>query len=199
MYRLERPNMAVNDPRVASGSSVRRYQMWNTWDITATEGRQHIVDWVATVARGADGGRLKNLVLSCHGLPGVLQLGEGFTSRHLALFAAWRGLVEKIWLPNCLVARIPDAAMQAQMDRDYPGWGVSDGNVFCSTLAKQVQCYVVAATEQQCEMPITLPADQMTSFEGLVLSYGPAGNVTWSSRNPSMWTNSSGACVPVPD
>jgi hypothetical protein len=199
MHTLARPNMAVNDPRVRGGSSVRRYRMWNTWDISATESRQHIVNWVATVVRGADGGKLRNLVLSCHGLPGVLQLGEGFNSTHLALFASWRGLVEKVWLPNCLVARIPDAAMQARMDRDYPGTGVSDGNVFCSGLAKQVRCYVVAATELQCESPVTLPVDQMTSFEGLVLSYGPDGNVTWSHRNPSTWFNASGACVPVPD
>lgn len=185
MYRLERPSMALNDPRVAGGGSVRRYQMWNTWDIQQNESRQHIINWVAQVARGAPGGKLKNLVLSCHGLPGYLQLGEGFNVTHLALFAGWHGLVEKIWLPNCLVARIPDAAMQAQMNRDYPGWGVSDGNVFCSSLAKQVQCYVVAATETQLERPVTVPMDMMTSFEGLVLSYGPGGNVTWSSRNPS--------------
>ncbi len=185
MYKLERPSMAVNDPRVAGGGSIRRYQLWNTWDIQPNESRKHIIDWVAQVARSATGGKLKNLVLSCHGLPGYLQLGEGITVEHIALFAEWRGLVEKIWLPNCLVARIPDAAMRAQMQRDYPGWGVSDGNVFCSSLAKQVQCYIVAATETQLERPITLPMDMMTSFEGLVLSYGPEGNVTWSSRNPS--------------
>lgn len=62
---------------------------------------------------------------------------------------------------------------------------MSDGNVFCSSLAKKVQCYVVAATETQLELPVTVPMDMMTSFEGLVLSYGPEGNVTWSNRNPS--------------
>jgi hypothetical protein len=198
MYTLQRPNMAVNDPRVSSGGSVRRYQMWNTWNIKETETRRHIVDWVAAVARGAPGSRLKHLVLSCHGLPGYLQLGEGFNSDHIALFAVWRGLIEKIWLPNCLVARIPGAKMQTQLNHDYPGWGTSDGNVFCSKLAKQVQCYIVAATEKQCESVRTLPSDKMTSFEGLVLSYGPDGSVTWSGRNPSMWIKA-GKCVSVPD
>lgn len=199
MFRLERPNMAVNDPRVAGGGSFRRYQMWNTWDIRENEGRQHIISWVAEVARGAQGGKLKNLVLSCHGLPGYLMLGQGFDSSHLALFGAWSGLVEKIWLPNCLVARIPDAAMRAELRRDYPGFNTSDGNVFCSRLAKLVHCYVVASTETQCETPGDVPRDMMTSFEGLVLSYGPKGNVTWSSRNPSTYTNSEGYCVAVPD
>jgi hypothetical protein len=179
--------MALNDPRVAGSGSVRRYQMWNTWNILENESREHIISWVAHVARGATGGKLKNLVLSCHGLPGYLQLGKGFNSTHLALFFEWRGLVEKIWLPNCLVARIPDATMRTQMDRDYPGWGMSDGNVFCSALAHQVHCYVVAATESQLDRPVTVPMDMMTSFEGLVLSYGPNGNVTWFSRNPSTY------------
>ncbi len=187
MYQLERPSMAVNDPRVRNNGSVRRYQMWNTWDIQQNESRHHIISWVSQVARGAPGGRLKNLVLSCHGLPGYLQLGEGFSMAHMALFSGWRGLVEKIWLPNCLVARIPDAKMQKEMDVKFPGMGVSDGNVFCSSLAQKVECYVVAATELQRELPITVPMDMMTSFEGLVLSYGPGGNITWSHRNRSTW------------
>jgi hypothetical protein len=204
MYRLERPNMAVNDRRVAGSGSFRRFQMWNTWDIDATETREHIVEWVATVAGRATGGKLKNLVLSGHGLPANLQLGQGFDSSHIPLFAAWAGLIEKIWLPNCLIARIPDAAMQAQLNRDYPGTSTGDGNVFCSELAKTVRCYVVAATENQCDRPTDVPPDMMTSFEGLVLSYGPGGDITWSSRNPSMWmrtdpTTGSPQCVSVPD
>lgn len=195
--------MALNDPRVSAVAGgityIRRYQMWNTWDIGASEQRQHIIDWVANVARSAPGGKLKNLVLSCHGLPGMLWLGQGFTKDHLGLFAAWRGLIEKIWLPNCLVAHIPTSTEQVQFDRSYPGWGVSDGNMFCSGLAKQVQCYVVAPTESQCESTTSVPFGQMTSFEGLVLSYGPSGNVTWQNRNPSIWTNAAGQCVPVPD
>lgn len=86
----------------------------------------------------------------------------------------------------------------AQYQKDYPGWGVSDGNVFCSSLAKQVGCYVVAAAEKQCEVPTTVPLDQMTSFEGLVLSYDPSGRVSWMGRNPSTY-NKAGVCVQVPD
>jgi len=188
MYRLERPSMAVNDPRVVDEhGNIRRFQLGNTWNISQNESRQHIINWVAQVARNAQGGKLKNLVLSCHGLPGYLQLGQGFNSSHMDMFIQWRGLIEKIWLPNCLVARIPDAAMSAQMARSYPGFGVSDGNIFCSSLAKKVRCYVVASTEIQLEYFRVLPIDMMTSFEGLVLSYGPEGNVTWWDRNPSTY------------
>lgn len=199
MFKLDRPSMAVNDPRVSSGAFMRRYQMENSWDIAAGEPRQHIIDWVAVVARGASGGKLKNLVLSCHGLPAYLQLGQGFDATHIPMFAAWNGLVEKIWLPDCLVAQIPTPAQQSQYNATYPGFKTGDGNLFCSGLAKTVGCYVVASTETQCEAVVTVPVDQMTSFEGLILSYGPNGNVTWSSRNPSTWTNGGGMCVPVPD
>jgi hypothetical protein len=44
--------------------------MWNTWDIDGTQTIEHIVAWVATVASGAPGGKLKNLVFQCHGTPG---------------------------------------------------------------------------------------------------------------------------------
>jgi hypothetical protein len=162
------------------------------------EKRSKIINWVASVARSAPGGKLKHLVLSCHGLPGYLQLGEGINSEHLPLFAGWRGLIDKIWFPNCLVAKIPTKAEQAKLNRDYPGWGASDGNVFCSSLAKIVQCHIVASTEIQCERVRDVPRDMMTSFEGLILSYSPNGSVTWSARNLSTY-NKAGVCVAVPD
>jgi hypothetical protein len=201
MYQLQQPSMAVNDPRVASpdGKYVRRYQMQNSWDIGPSEMRLHIIGWVAVVARGMPGGKMRNLVLSCHGLPAYLQLGEGFDSSHLPLFDAWRGLIEKIWFPDCLVARIPDPTMQAELNKTYPALRTGDGNVFCSDLAKRVQCYVVAPTEIQTEAVVTVPFGMMTSFEGLVLSYGPQGDVTWSHRNPSTWIDKSGLPHGVPD
>jgi hypothetical protein len=184
MFRLERPSIAVNDPRVRGGPPdfrVRRYWMWRTLDIQEDTPRQLIIDRVAHHARSARGGKVKHLVLSCHGRPGYLALGEGFSRNHLALLTAWRGLIEKIWLPNCEVAR------------------ARDGHAFCSTLARTVGCYVVAPTELQCDPAITLAPDQMTSFEGLVVGYDSSGNLSWSHRNRSAWTNSQGQCVNVPD
>jgi hypothetical protein len=199
MFKLDRPSMAVNDPRVSSGGFMQRFQMENSWDIAAGESRQHIIDWVAAVASKADGGKLKNLVLNCHGLPAYLQLRQGFDGSQIPMFAAWNGLVEKIWLPVCLVAQIPTPAQQSQYNATYPTMKTGDGNVFCSRLAKTAGCYVIASTEMQCDALVTVPVDQMTSFEGLILSYGPDGNISWSSRNPSIWVNGGGMCVRVPD
>jgi hypothetical protein len=207
MFRLERPNMALNDPRLSGivGGALTpvRFQMWQTWDIQANEERDHIIDWVASIARGAPRGRLKHLVLNCHGLPGYIQLGAGFNRTHLPLFDGWQGLVEKIWLTACRAANIPTAADQAALDRGHPGLGAGDGNIFCSELAKRTGAYVVAATELQCHLIRDFPPDMMASFEGLVLCYGPKGDVTWSSRNKSTWMRTapdgSQQCVPMPD
>ena len=180
MYRLPRPNMAVNDPRVSLGELTRRYRMWNTWDIAASESPEHIVEWIGEVARGARRGRLKNLVLSCHGNAGVLQLGQGFSSENVHLFNQLNGLVDKIWLPNCRVAR------------------GHNGGVFCAAMAMGIGGYVVAPTETQCDPVRDLPYDMMTSFEGLVLCFGPEGDIVWRGRNPSSFVEG-GACVPVPN
>jgi hypothetical protein len=47
MFTFEQPNMAINDPRCTT-----RYQMWNTWNIQATETRGYIVGWTSTIAGG---------------------------------------------------------------------------------------------------------------------------------------------------
>ncbi|WP_439123460.1 hypothetical protein [Marivita sp.] len=180
MYRLPRPNMAVNDPRVSDGTRSRRFQMWNTWDIATTESPEHIVEWIGEVARSARRGRLKNLVLSCHGTAGRLQLGQGFSVENVYLFNQLGGLVQKIWLPDCLVAK------------------GHKGNVFCAAMALGIGGYVVAPTEKQCDRASDVPYDMMTSFEGEILCFGPDGEISWRGQNPSLQVEG-GACIPVPD
>ncbi len=180
MFRLERPSMAINDSSTSDDDGrCRRFRLETTWDVSRRHSRAVIIARVTAVARGATGGKLKNLVLSCHATPGFLRLGEGFGVEDLPLFAAWQGLVEKIWLPDCRVAAVPTAAERAR--------GARDGNQFCSGLARQVRCYVVAPTELQVDLPVTAAVDMITSFEGLVLSYGPTGAVTWQHRYPSTY------------
>lgn len=180
MITLEQPSMALNDER--HGHMTVR--MWNTWGVRRNDTRQHIIDWVATVATRAQGRKLKNVVFSCHGAPGYLEMGEGFQREHATMFSRWAGLVEKIWFRACSVALIEGSGTN------------SDGNLFCSEIARFGRCYVVASTETQWTRPTIgdvvwrgghhrLPFGQLDSFEGLVLSYGPDGNVTWSQRYSS--------------
>ena len=102
MITLEKPHMAINSADIGA-----RYQMWNTWSFVAeTETREKIIKWVATVAKGAPGGKLKNLVINSHGTPAHIGIGQGFGKGDVKLFSRWAGLVDKIWLSVCSVASI---------------------------------------------------------------------------------------------
>ncbi len=182
MFTLEQPSMALNSTEI----SWSKILMWNTWEVDRAQSREHIVEWVATVANGAPGGKLKNVVINCHGLPGWVGIGQGFNLHHLGLFQQWAGKVGKIWFVACLVARIPDSQMLASLTATYPGFGAGDGNVFCSNLAQNARCYVYASTEEQRNRG-GYTIGQMPTFEGLCLSYSPNGQVSWSHRYSSNW------------
>ena len=89
-------------------------------------------------------------------------------------------MVDKFWFRCCSVGRIPTSNT------------VANGHEFCEAFARATQSYVVASTETQWSRPRTLPFGELDGFEGLVLSYGPSGNITWSHRYRSGWTNSDG-------
>lgn len=168
MIEIEQPAMAVNDVR-----DLTPAQMWNTWYVQASDTREHILAWVAHVARhSAPGGKRRNLVFCCHGAPGELQLGEGFDKRHTYLFAAWAGLVETIWIRACQFNYFPKPGTQA----------LGAGGLFCSEIAQYAHCQVIASMDAlYIGQQKPLPYGQLDGFEGLTLSYMPDGSVTkWS-------------------
>ncbi|MGH7783442.1 MAG: hypothetical protein ACREO5_06350 [Candidatus Binatia bacterium] len=174
MITLEGPHMGLNDRR-----SWSKVQMWNTCSVAETESREHIIEHVANIAGRAPGGKLKNLVFSCHGSAGYVQMGQAFDRSHASMFRAWTGLVEKIWFHCCSVARITTP--------NSPSFG--DGNLFCSEVARAAGCYVVASTETQVGATgRVLPYGRLDTFEGLVLVYGPNGGVMPNAnRHPSTY------------
>jgi hypothetical protein len=182
MITLEQPSMALNSTDISWSEIL----MWNTWKVDGKQTREHIVEWVATVARGAKGGKLKNLVINCHGLPGWVGIGQGFNSGHLGMFSAWTGLVQNIWFVACLVARTPDGTYQSQLDTTYPGYGTSDGSVFCSRLAKTANAYVVAPTEEQRNRG-GYAIGQLPAYEGLLKCFNMQGGISWSREYPTDW------------
>ncbi len=118
---------------------------------------------------------IKNLILNCHGSPGHLSLGQGIGQADIYVFRGIGSLVEKIWIRACCVAGRNDQNQRL-------------GNDFCSGLARSARCYVVASTELQIEYTHRfLPYGQLDSFEGLVLTYGPNGNLSLSQRFPSTY------------
>lgn len=187
MITIRYPHMGINDARAPV-----YVQMWNTWRVAAADTPQHIVDWTRQVALGAPGGKLKEIVISCHGAPGFLQLGTGIGLAQVPLFQAWRGLVEKVWIRACLVGRIVGADTPGQGDGAFiSALSLSgDGHRFCSELARALQCYLVVGTELQTSgrysTTTPVPYGQLDTYEGLVLSYHADGRVGWSRRYSSV-------------
>jgi hypothetical protein len=173
MITIEQPAMVLN----AVDPTLPRFQMWNTWDISYAESPEHIINWVAQVAKGVPTGKLKNVIFQCHGLPGKINIGTGLGREHVHLFQRWRGLVNKIWIVACETAFMPPGSTITSFS--------NDGHSLISEIARAARCYVVAATELQYFNNRTYPFGVIDSFEGLVLSYGPAGNITWSQRYPT--------------
>ena len=178
MIHLEQPSIAVNDLRVAApaGKPCTRYHMWRTWDLSTKRltPRSTIITYVSSIARSAPDGHVKNLIISCHGGPGSLGLGEGFGQNDIGLFQDWEGLFRTIWILGCQVAR-------------------DDGRFFCGNLAFLTRAFVIASTEIQTTMPATFPYGYIGEFEGLVCAFEPEhGRILTRVRFPSAWMDSDG-------
>jgi len=163
---IESPSVSLNDER-APVRTVLDYDHW----FDAESKRDKIIHRV--VEHHAKLGVIRNLVICAHGLPGSLQLGEGFNTVDAPLFSRWQGKVKKIWFRACLVAR-----------RDRFGHSMA------REIARHAQCWVVASTELQTDNRGRLPYGQLDTYEGLVLSFGPDGRIHWSHRYPSTYQRS---------
>lgn len=180
MIDLEQPSLGLNSHH----DHHVHVRMWNTGDVPASKPAREIAEWIRIVAASAPGGRLRNVVFSCHGSPGRVLIGTGIGLTDVPEFARLvqngQPLVAKFWFRCCQVASIAAANT------------ASDGNRFCSAFAKTTGAYVVASTELQWSRGRTLPFGQLDGFEGLVLSYDPAGRISWQHRYRSGWFDSSG-------
>ncbi len=140
------------------------------------DSRQNIVGAVANLARDGQGGKLKSLVLNCHGAAGYLIMGEGFWNVHTGMFQAWQGLVDTIWITACEIAsRVPNPNVPAQS---------GDGFLFCQQMAINARCNVVASLHTQWVPRQTIPNGSVDSFEGRLLCWKPDGNVAWARLYP---------------
>ena len=178
---MEQPSMVLNDSRHES-----QLQMWNTRFVRETDTLANIFENIVAVAKGAPGGKLKNLIFNCHGHPGFLQMGEGIDRVSAIIFRMLsrpKPMVDTIWFRACQAARIeqPNAPVQG------------DGNLFCSEIAQYAQCFVVASTtDQKAHKYVKVhPYGCIDEWEGTVLYYGRKGNVVDSETHPawSMWTS----------
>jgi len=187
MITISSPSMCLNDSR-----SNRLYTMDVTQAVQPTDSQQSMVNDVVAAAGRATGGKIENLILNAHGTPGSFQIGTGLSASTMAPWAGVKGKVFKIWFRGCLVARIAGAQTASHGDgaalRAY-GVNSGDGHAFISAFARLTGCYVVAPTEMQsaARQRSSYPRGQLDSYEGLLLSYDPQGNISWQHRYPSLY------------
>jgi hypothetical protein len=158
MITLEQPSMALN----AEGVPGPDYHMWNTWRVPATDSPSHILGWSATVAKGAPGGKLHNLVINCHGRAAHLGLGTGIGWPEVPLFSLLSGFVDDIYFVACRVVSFT---------------GTGDGNLFCGAVAKAAQANVYASDHtQDTGLWPYIPYGKIDGFEGKVWKWHRDGS-----------------------
>jgi len=179
--KIAQPALALNSHDVPGAE----YEMSINWKVPATVTADDVMSWIKGAAATAPGGRLRVVLINCHGYYNStdragtggfgLALGTGIRRADTPKFAAIKGVVDNIWITACGTARITK-----------PGPGEGDGNLFCCEIAKQSGAHVVAATTHQ-DGDSRLPKGHIDDFEGLVLQYGPLGNVVWSHDYGRSW------------
>lgn len=187
MITIPSPSMALNDSNAAVS-----YQMDVTRTVDASMSMRDVVDLILAEVQHVQGGVFRNLILTAHGTPGHFSLGSGLGVNTMAPFADVRGKVAKIWFRGCLVARIAGAHTASHGDgAALAAYGINsgEGHAFVSAFARLTGCYVVAPTEMQGSAQTNYPPGQMDSYEGLVLSYDPQGNISWQRRYRSTYAH----------
>jgi hypothetical protein len=143
--------------------NVKPFYFDNTMEVSADEPLEHLMAWTAAVAHGAPGGKLKALVINCHGWYGAndytsvldsaggiprvtggigLNIGAGGIGSINAggLFKTLEGLVPEIHIYGCGAAK---------------SYIASTGELvqFCQIIADAGKAVVVAADETQPDIP----------------------------------------------
>ena len=169
MITLNPPHLALNDSR-----SNMTLSMTYSIPVRPHDSAGFIINRVIQINSSS---QLENVVFNCHGFPGNLQMGTGFSINQAPLFRRWRNKVKKIWFYACSPA------------------ADSVGRAFCSAVAKNARCNVLASTETQVESAqqmLALPPGTLDTFEGLLLSFDRDGNINWNRRYPSTYIDHNG-------
>jgi hypothetical protein len=173
----------VTFPKVTMGwnaAEVEPFSFDNTMEVSKGHPLMHLVEWTGTVAKGAPGGRLKALVINCHGYYGSdftstldsaggiprtsggfgLNIGEGVNSDNAHLFGKLRGLVDEIHIYACGAAGSPVKR------------GENMSSSMCQIIADSSRATVVASLEYQDD--VVGPGPNMAPpMDGQVVRFTP--------------------------
>lgn len=183
MIFIQQPSMVIN----AEDAPII-YSMWNTWTVGSTADPRRMMENVRKVASTAPGGRLRTLIINCHGYYAGqgrdatggygLALGTGIFRRNADVFDVLRrdhACVHDILITACGAARISPVNAS----------GEGDGHRFCQAIARHSGAHVTAATTMQVVSNfarLTMPGGAIDDWDGLVVKYSPLGTIVWSNN-----------------
>ncbi len=171
MIRLSQPSIALHSFDVPG----YKYKMWRSEKLSKYTNVIDVVSWIQWAITNSPEMYLDNVVINCHGNPGILYVGEKeqyintertsiiIDTNNVGAFAPLKpkGL-GTIWLVACKVAK------------------GATGKEFCARLAKTAGCNVVAADKnQRVNVGFYLgscPDNCIDKFEGNAFIWDSDGN-----------------------
>lgn len=181
MIAIPQPSIAL----ISSEALDAPYRMWARYVADISRSPADILSSVATLISGTSAGRIKVLVIACHGraingqMGYGLALGTGINNTNTSCFNILRGKVDVIITVACGAAHIASGHV--------PG-GFGDGHALMSSIARISGAKVIASTELQVGSRY-LPANYIDNMEGLVTVYNEHGHLVNQIRNPSTYIN----------
>lgn len=183
MITIPSPSVVVNDARYTVTFHM-------DYDILAGPGHSMamLVRRIKHIASLGGPRGIESLVLTGHGSPGCMQLGTGLSIASMTPFKELRGMVNKIWLLSCEIARYGDVSASGAPIPPLSSGGSHNGHAFMRMLAFTAGCDVVGSTEVQTSGPRSrvYPTGRIDTFEGLVVTYNSQGNLVRQRRFPSV-------------
>ncbi len=190
MIEIPQPSIALNavnkipdifDPDNDYTVPGTKYEMWETLNVTSTDRISGTLVYVSLLALGAAGGKIKCLVINCHGTyeKGTrasgkeraiatggfgLEIGGRITYENADVFSNLRGYVK------CIIITACGAADVTNKDKSE-----GDGEVLCSKIARAADAYVIAPKILQAPTYRKLPKNHIDNFEGEVVRFNRAG------------------------
>lgn len=162
MIRIQKEALALNAKRVPGPD----YRMDQTVKLSKFAGAIEVSKMILLAVSNTNGDFLENVVINCHGSPGMLHTGKDTSIEigQLGAFNFVKNMIGTIWIVACQIA----------------GHSIGrSGNAFCSQLAKTAGCNVVGSDVSQWVNPgyylRFFPKNFIDNYEGNVYRWDSSG------------------------
>ena len=177
MIKLRQPSLVLHSCDVPG----YKYQMWKSWKMPPGAAVGDVVYWINWAINNSPEMRLHNVLINCHGSPGGLHVG-GCGDNGRAIYIGDLGVFRNI--PRGSLGTIYVVACEVAKSTDNNRIGAN----FCSQLAINAGCFVVAADEIQSVdfwyQIFIHPDGSFDDYEGRVTEFSPSGSsCPWNPKN----------------